>query len=266
MSNAPIRQIFLSHSSTDKALARQVAAAFTLRGIPVFLDEQSITPGEDYQESIMNAVSTSSALVALLSRASMKSKNVVREIALADELGLPVFPLTIEPLRFPEDYPKNLHYRLLHLQIGAYRSADDAVDLVERALIKSPGRSNSSEQRSSATHSGDAARFVGQWVKCIETSDHSRSFLVEVHPDGTATESHLFGDPADQWPGGWQPRPTGSGAVTVDYWGDFDHGYYATRVTERADGMFWGVETAHPPGEPEGPTQWTTRVVFVRVH
>lgn len=268
MATSRARQVFISHSSEDKALARQVAATCTLRGLPIFLDEQSIMPGKDYQEVIMDAVSMSAAMVVLLSRDSVKSKDVLREIALAENAGLPVLPFAVDSLVFPRDYPKSTHYRLMHYQIGAYPGAEAAVDLVERVLGDPEPGEDSDGSAIPAPNSGlvrDRRHWVGHWVKCIETGGQSRNFLVEIRPDGTATESHLFGDPDDRWSAYWKPLPDEGGAPAVAYWCDLDHGYYLTRAVERPDGTFWGSETAHPAGQPNGSVLWTTRVVFVRV-
>jgi hypothetical protein len=46
-------QIFLSHASEDARIAREVAAAFTARGIAVWMAPDSILPGQVYNEAIV---------------------------------------------------------------------------------------------------------------------------------------------------------------------------------------------------------------------
>jgi hypothetical protein len=95
-------QVFVSHSTEDAAIARQVAHAFRYAGIDVWIAPDSIKPGEAYNEAIVAGLRASDALAVLVSKAANASKHVMREVGLADGQGKKIFPIRIEPVE-PSD-------------------------------------------------------------------------------------------------------------------------------------------------------------------
>jgi hypothetical protein len=95
-------QIFLSHASEDARVAREVAEAFTARGIAVWMAPDSILPGQVYNEAIVSGLRASDALCVLVSTPANGSKHVAREVALADDLGKRIVPIRIEAVE-PSD-------------------------------------------------------------------------------------------------------------------------------------------------------------------
>jgi hypothetical protein len=95
-------QVFLSHSTEDAVIARQVADALRTAGVGVWIAPDSIRPGEAYNEAIVAGVRTSDALAVLVSRAANASKHVAREVGLADGAGKRIVPIRIEPVE-PSD-------------------------------------------------------------------------------------------------------------------------------------------------------------------
>ncbi len=67
MSNPdPVFQVFISHSSVDTWVARQIARAVEERGATYFLDEADMEYGDDFEEKILAAVRASQELLVLL--------------------------------------------------------------------------------------------------------------------------------------------------------------------------------------------------------
>ena len=95
-------QVFVSHSTEDAAIARQVADAFRAAGIGVWIAPDSIKPGAAYNEAIVAGLRSSDALAVLVSKASNASKHVAREVGLADSHGKKIVPIRIEPVE-PSD-------------------------------------------------------------------------------------------------------------------------------------------------------------------
>jgi hypothetical protein len=62
--------VFIAHAKRDKALARQVAEKLRARDLRVFLDEDTLPPGEDYDGRIRAAILSSDVFVFLASEAS----------------------------------------------------------------------------------------------------------------------------------------------------------------------------------------------------
>ncbi len=95
--------IFLSYRRTDQPLARALVAAMESEGLDVWWD-QEIEGGEDWREAIVNGLSASNALVILFSEECNASKQLKKELAIADTLDKEVIPVLIE-----ETKPKG-HY------------------------------------------------------------------------------------------------------------------------------------------------------------
>lgn len=62
----PRAQVFVSHSSTDTWVARQIAKRIETAGATAFLDEADMEHGDDFEERIIAAANSSSELLVLL--------------------------------------------------------------------------------------------------------------------------------------------------------------------------------------------------------
>ncbi len=72
--------IFISHSSKDKVLARQIKSELESRKLQVWLDEASIRVGQSIPDEIATAISKSGVFCLLLSKISKDSSWVKREL------------------------------------------------------------------------------------------------------------------------------------------------------------------------------------------
>lgn len=59
-------KVFISHSSKDTWIARQIAAHIRQSGADTFLDEADIQHGDDFEEEILKAEETCTELLVLL--------------------------------------------------------------------------------------------------------------------------------------------------------------------------------------------------------
>lgn len=73
-------QIFLSHSSADKPLARRIREQLMAQGLSVWIDEAQIRVGQSIPDEIQRAISASDILCILISTHSINSKWVNREL------------------------------------------------------------------------------------------------------------------------------------------------------------------------------------------
>jgi hypothetical protein len=97
---------FLSHSSADKPLIRQLAADLTAAGISVWLDEQRIKVGESIPEKIGQGLAESDYFLLAVSRASVESEWVKKELngALINEVqrrAVHVLPIKLDDAKIP---------------------------------------------------------------------------------------------------------------------------------------------------------------------
>jgi hypothetical protein len=76
-------RIYLSHSSVDRASARQLADALRRRALEVSSADSVSAPGENWAASVAKALGQSDAMVVLLTPNSVESEWVRRDIEYA---------------------------------------------------------------------------------------------------------------------------------------------------------------------------------------
>jgi hypothetical protein len=86
-------KVFISHSSTDKWIARQIATELEARGIDAFLDEKDIQTGDSIEDAVGAHLASSDELLMLLTPASLGSSWVLIEIGGAKALGKRLVPI-----------------------------------------------------------------------------------------------------------------------------------------------------------------------------
>jgi hypothetical protein len=85
--------IFLSHSSQDAWLAKVIGEKIETTGVTVWLDEMSLTGGEQVGNAIRDGVRGTNETVVLVSNASLQSQWVAAEIGMALALRKRITPL-----------------------------------------------------------------------------------------------------------------------------------------------------------------------------
>lgn len=98
--------VFLSHSSKDKFFARELAARLQAKGVKVWLDEVELRVGDSLTQKIGSAIEENDYLAVVLSRHSVNSEWVQKELQVAlqkefREKRVVVLPLLLEPVEMP---------------------------------------------------------------------------------------------------------------------------------------------------------------------
>jgi hypothetical protein len=88
-------KVFISHSSTDKWIARRISEDLIGRGAETFLDEKDIRTGESIDATIQDHLADCDELLMLLSPAALSSTWVLIEIGGAKALKKRLIPITI---------------------------------------------------------------------------------------------------------------------------------------------------------------------------
>ena len=88
--------VFISYSSKDKTVADAVCHALEERGIRCFIAPRDIPPGTPYPKAIVEGIEGSRVLVLVFSGSANDSRDVLREVVVADSSGLVVLPFRIE--------------------------------------------------------------------------------------------------------------------------------------------------------------------------
>ena len=91
-------KVFISHSSHDAALARQVCAALEARGIGCWIAPRDIQPGAEWAAQIVEGIERASLMLLLFSAQANASPQVGRELERAAHAQVPLLPVRIAPL------------------------------------------------------------------------------------------------------------------------------------------------------------------------
>jgi hypothetical protein len=99
-------KVFLSHSSTDKAFVSRLANDLEAKKVPVWFDRWELRVGDSLTQRIQDGIAESSWLAVVLSKTSIHSEWVKKELAAAQALELHqrsvfVLPLVIEDCEIP---------------------------------------------------------------------------------------------------------------------------------------------------------------------
>jgi hypothetical protein len=81
-------RVFISHSSRDTWVARQIAAHIARTGADVFLDEADIEHGDDFDQKLVDGANTCTELLVLLTPWSKERPYVWIEIGMFRHRGL----------------------------------------------------------------------------------------------------------------------------------------------------------------------------------
>jgi hypothetical protein len=87
--------IFISYSRTNRELVASVVRRLEARGVGVWYDAE-IDGGADWRETIVEALTHSDMLAIFFSEQCNNSRQLKKELAVADNLGKPVVPILIE--------------------------------------------------------------------------------------------------------------------------------------------------------------------------
>lgn len=93
------KRIFISYSQADRAKAEQICDGLEARGLKCWIAPRNILPGvKDWSGPIVRALRNGAGLVLVLSNNTSSSKQVEREVHIADQNYLTIVPVRIEPI------------------------------------------------------------------------------------------------------------------------------------------------------------------------
>jgi hypothetical protein len=111
------KEVFLSHSSKDRATATAVAQTLRDHGVPVWYSSTNIMTAQLWQDEIGRALRRCDWFMVLVSRAAIKSTWVKRELSYAlnhSQYDDHIIPVMIE----------NCDYEQLSWTLGIFQMAD----------------------------------------------------------------------------------------------------------------------------------------------
>jgi TIR domain len=91
--------VFVSYASQDAAVANDVVGALERAGIICWIAPRDVIPGTFYADAIVHAIDASKAIVLLLSKHSVVSAHVLREVERGSSKRHPVVSLRTDQAR-----------------------------------------------------------------------------------------------------------------------------------------------------------------------
>lgn len=125
--------LFICHSSKDCKAADQIRQRLEAKGITCWFAPKNINGGNQWADSIVDAIGSSTAFLCLISRNSQKSRNVDSEVRLAFTRNKKIIPVRID--RTP--LSKSMEYYLAQFQIieAVGREVDAIKDMVKAIAL-----------------------------------------------------------------------------------------------------------------------------------
>jgi TIR domain len=143
-------EIFLSYSRADHSLAEQFVRTAETRGLNIWFDDK-IEGGENWRQKIVDVLSSAKALVILFSEHSNGSTQLIKELAVADNMKKHVIPVLIADCKPEREYLYELASRNW---INIYPNPETRLALLVDKLVtdlKLPGGGPSAAPVSAAT-------------------------------------------------------------------------------------------------------------------
>jgi formylglycine-generating enzyme required for sulfatase activity len=133
-------QVFISYSSTDRAVADAVCITLESAGIACWIAPRNILPGSDWTESIVHGVAGAQVLVLVYSARSNVSPEVQSEVRAARSKRIPILPLRIEDARLSPsmEYLVGAYHWLDAVSVRPGTYLPDLVSAVRQQLLGSP--------------------------------------------------------------------------------------------------------------------------------
>jgi hypothetical protein len=129
-----ITRAFLSHSWTDKALARRIARRLSHRGVPVWVDENEMQIGTVLSDRLTSEIRQSSHFLVLLTEAAGHSRWVAQETEVArSQPHIILLPLIAE-----EGIKTELLDQSLGISIADPWTFEERLDTVAGAILGHP--------------------------------------------------------------------------------------------------------------------------------
>ena len=118
--------IFISHSSKNSAIARNICSELEKNGFECFFSTRDIKAGSVYAEELIDGIDRSDILLLLLSSASNTSPHVLREVERACSKNIPIVVYKLENVTLS----KAMEYFLMTHQWVDKNTGNDAAALI----------------------------------------------------------------------------------------------------------------------------------------
>ncbi|MBR5309486.1 MAG: toll/interleukin-1 receptor domain-containing protein [Clostridia bacterium] len=182
-----MKTVFISHSSNDAVLAKNLCDIFESRGVYCWIAPRDIPYGENWAGEIVSAIEGSKVMIFIFTPSSNKSEQVLNEINLALQNGVTVIPLQLSD----EKYNRPLRYLLSlrqWIQVKNPDSNEEIELLAERVKLFLNGKTNEFPSNASGGF------FDGIDVD-INLDDELEAKFAELFPKDNEAEAQTEAEP-----------------------------------------------------------------------
>lgn len=188
--------IFISYSRRDSELVTRLYEDIQAQGLAVWMDRNAIEAGTLWRSSIVAGIEECRVFLLVVSAASQQSRNVAKELALAESNGKPILPVLIDKTPIQADFG----YCLAGIQfVDMFRKG--YADCLAEILAAIPRLSAEPASNAAAAASGVVTQ-PGEMVAVVAHQD-----VAERQSSQTFASPPAAGAPEE-------PQPTRSGPQT----------------------------------------------------
>jgi hypothetical protein len=127
-------EVMISYSSQERPQVLGIVQRLRSAGVAVWIDHGGIDGAQRWGEEIVNAIEDCKTVLVMVSRTSMRSENIAKEVSIASDGGKRLLPLYLEEA----EIPRSMRYPLSGIQhIKLYDGDPESKFLsVLRALVR----------------------------------------------------------------------------------------------------------------------------------
>ena len=158
-------KLFLSHCSSDKAIVREIKGK--LYGfLDTWLDERQLIPGEQFVDSLKEAISKTDLLLLFISKSALESRWVDQEIkwaiSIENEIKRPfIIPIILDNSNLPESLNSKLYLKLSSQKSVDVNSLADELNRKLFQYVIKYGFHGKKELESESTNNEQPNKFDG---------------------------------------------------------------------------------------------------------
>ncbi len=148
--------VFISHSSVDKKIADYICEQLEKNGITCWIAPRDIVAGSDWAATISGALSEARAMLLIFSKNSARSKQVPKELSIAEKKNTLVIPYKIDDTELTgsfEYYLTGAHWITADPENGDYK-LDEVASILSNVLgtpRNIPAEDNTKEENDELT-------------------------------------------------------------------------------------------------------------------
>ena len=128
--------MFVSYATADRKQALAVCQAIERRGTDCWISCRNVSPGENYQEAIVQAIRNAPAIVLVFSDSANASEEIKKELSLASRFHVPVIALRLKNVTPSDAFAYELATRQW---IDAFDGWERSIDLLVARIIELTG-------------------------------------------------------------------------------------------------------------------------------